>query len=320
VDKSSLRLEEARGDGRGGINEGVLVGETGRRWPVRGGVPRMVLSGVTQATETVDSFAYEWDRYGFEAGRESWERDICGPILGGGEAVAGRTVVDAGAGSGCQSAWMLEKGARRVVALELSGTVDGPLQRMLGGREDAAAIVQADIAMPPLADGCADVVYCMNVLQHTAEPWATFAGLCRLCAAPAGRFAFNVYTRAERFDRWGLLRWPLRDAARRVPDGMLRKIVWAAVQASRVPALGWALRKAVLVYDTNAPRDLWAAELDTFDWYGGHQYQFVYRPSTVRACLAAAGARIEREGRFGFLLSFDHPGAGAGPAGGRPAG
>ena len=106
--------------------------------------------------------------------------------------IAGKLVVDAGAGSGMQSRWMREAGARRVIVLELSHSVDGVMSQNLRGL-DGVDIVQCSIDRPPLKDGCIDgIVICHNVIQHTPSVETTARALWAL-VAPGGEFAFNCY-------------------------------------------------------------------------------------------------------------------------------
>ncbi len=194
IDKSPLRLAEASFDGDGNVVTGNLVSEGGRTYPVRKGIPRFTAD--TDLTEAVRAFGDEWNYFNFDQFKLNWLQHTVRNTFGSPEAFQGKVVVDAGAGSGMQSRWMREAGARRVIALELSHSVDGVMRRNLEGC-DGIDVVQCSIDQPPLKDGCIDgIVICHNVIQHTPSVEATAGALWAL-AGPGGEFVFNCYLKND---------------------------------------------------------------------------------------------------------------------------
>ncbi|MFD2093118.1 class I SAM-dependent methyltransferase [Blastococcus deserti] len=87
--------------------------------------------------------------------------------------LAGRTVLDAGAGTGLGSAALAAAGAR-VVALDLSADM---LSWQLGARPPA---VVGDVTRLPLRDDAVDDVLAAFVLNHLVDPHAGLAELRRV--------------------------------------------------------------------------------------------------------------------------------------------
>ena len=151
-------------------------------------------------------------------------------------------IVDAGAGSGAQALWMLEHGARHVILLELSHSVDGVIRRNLeSSRFTNWDVVQCSIDAPPLKPRSVDLVMCHNVIQHTPSVERTARALFEL-VAPGGEFVFNCYPRNDA----GLLRWlrfhavyrPVRAVLSRMPFPVILVYASAAAAVRQVPAFG----------------------------------------------------------------------------------
>jgi len=87
--------------------------------------------------------------------------------------LAGRTVLDAGAGTGAASAALRTRHAR-TLAIDLSA---GMLARNATARPPGAV---ADVLALPLADGSVDDAVAAFVLNHLTDPWSGFAELARV--------------------------------------------------------------------------------------------------------------------------------------------
>jgi hypothetical protein len=151
-------------------------------------------------------------------------------------------------GSGAQTLWMLEAGAKRVIVLELSHSVEGVVRRNL----EASGytnwdIVQCSIDAPPIREQSIDLVMCHNVIQHT--PSVERDGARAVPPRQAGgEFVFNCYQKNDQ----GLLRWirlhcifePLRAVLSRCPFRV--NLAYATVLAALrlVPGLGALLEKS----------------------------------------------------------------------------
>ncbi len=102
--------------------------------------------------------------------------------------LAGRTVLDAGCGSGAQCEWLLDEGAE-VVGVDLSPAMVAEAARRCGGRGHFLA---ADLAAPlPVPAGSADGITCSLTL-HYLEDWTvpldSFASVLR----PGGWVVLSV--------------------------------------------------------------------------------------------------------------------------------
>lgn len=281
VDKSEFELEDATYDARGHIAAGSLVSASGRRYPIRDGIPRLVEVGSTES-EAVHSFGDEWNFFNFDLFRTNWVDYTVANTFGTPDVFRGRVVVDAGAGSGMQSRWMVEAGAEHVISLELSHAVDGVMKQNLAGL-DNVDIVQCSIDMPPLRDEViSGLVICQNVIQHTRSVEQTARALWRI-VAEGGEFIFNCYRRNDlgflrrvRFHFYLGLRHFLASRSFRFRLNYAR-----AMSVMRfTPILGFMLEKSGLMVRGVVPaghgfvrRAYAAGVLNTFDLFGSHSYQ-----------------------------------------------
>jgi uncharacterized protein YbaR (Trm112 family) len=278
------------------ILEGELEGSSGRRFPIRDGVPVFVGEGA-QPVQSVASFAYEWNTFGFLFAREGWIEDIVRPLVGGTEFFRGKTVVDAGAGSGAQSRWMAEAGANLVISLELSDAVFGVHRQTTAGLAETVFPVQCDIARSPIAV-TPDVLYCVNVLQHTSSPTATFGQLSRMVGERT-TFLFNVYTKRSRAKSAAV--GFVRRCIRPLPFALWK---WAAFA---IAAVGYpigkvrAARPAVRFFIplSHSFRETW---LDVYDAFEGHWYQTNLTMEEQLSMFRDAGLRVALRAPYGLRL------------------
>jgi len=190
--RAPMQLCHARHDAAGNVISGELVSVVGRRYSIVDGIPRFAEDPAERST--VAGFGDEWNALNFDAFRLNWLQHTVKNTFGATEAFAGKLVVDAGAGSGMQSRWLSEAGARHVIALELSHAVDGVMRRNLENVPNVD-VVQCSIDRPPLRDACIDgMVICHNVIQHTRSVEDTAHALWRV-VAPGGELVFNCYLR-----------------------------------------------------------------------------------------------------------------------------
>lgn len=301
IDKCPLALVDPVLNQDGSIDSGVLVSTTGRRYPIVEGVPRFACDG--KHAESVESFGDEWNYFNFDEFKLNWLNHTISNTFDGVEAFAGKLVVDCGAGSGIQSRWMAEAGARHVIALELSHSVDGVMRKNLKGIPNVD-IVQCSIDAPPIKDQSVDgIVICHNVIQHTPSVEGTARALWRLVAT-GGEFVFNCYQKNDQ----GLLR-KLRLALYGAVRGVLsrapfRVILWyARIMAivRFVPLLGLAIEKSGLMVrgDVPAGPNRWrraykSGVLNTYDCYGSHSYQHLKTDDEIRTLVAELQPNAEK--------------------------
>lgn len=297
--KAPLQLLDATYDARGNIVGGRLVSPSGKIYPIVDGIPRFI--GFVPV-RTVTSFGDEWNHFNFIDHKHNWLTHTVANTFGSTDAFRGRLIVDAGAGSGAQSRWFSEYGARHVIMLELSHSVDDVVQRNLAGLQNVD-VVQCSIDAPPIKDDSIDgIVYCHNVIQHTPSVEDTARALYSLVAR-GGEFVFNCYQLndqgALRWVRWHLIYRPLRAFLSRMPFRII--LVYAKLMAALrlVPGLGTILEKMLLAGQGDVPvlpgesrwarlkRRYRATALNTFDAYGSHAYQHHKRDDEIRALVSS---------------------------------
>lgn len=294
-----LRLEAWARSDRGDVLEGRLVSPSGAAYPIRGGIPRFLDAGTE--TGSVEAFGDQWNQFNFDEFRAHWLEHFVRHTFGGPDFFRGKLVIDAGAGAGMQSRWMLESGARHVILLELSHAVDGVVRHNLSRTPFTNYdVVQCSIDAPPLRAGSVDgLVICHNVLQHTPDPVRTAEALFGLCA-PGGEFVFNCYgPNDEDPVRWLRFRWHLllRSLLSRAPDRVRLGYAQTMSLLRFVPALGWVLEKSRTMSRGEVPRagrsllghlrhQFRSGVLNTYDSYGAHTYQHYLSRAEQRALIA----------------------------------
>lgn len=283
--QAPLQLVDAVHAPDGRIEGGALVAPSGRRYPIVNGIPRFV---DTELQRSVTSFGDEWNHFDFVDFKLNWLNHTVANTFGSTDAFRGKMIVDAGGGSGAQTRWFLEYGARHVVLMDLSHSVDGVVRGNLAGFPNVD-VIQCSIDTPPLRAGSVDgIVHCHNVIQHTPSVEATARALFAL-TAPGGEFVFNCYPLNDqgplRWVRWHLIYRPLRALLSRAPFGLILAYARTIAALRLVPGLGFAIEKLGLSMQGDVPRvageSTWrrmkrrfrSASLNTFDWYGSHTYQ-----------------------------------------------
>ena len=305
----SLELDVVEaGDEQGDwIEEGWLVSPSSRRYPIRGGIPRFLSDVATGhapasvATQgSVDSFGDEWNEFNFIEFRQNWLDHTVKNTFGDVSHFEGKLVVDAGAGSGAQTRWMLEAGASHVIALELSHSVDGVILRNLAGEDRSRFdIIQCSIDAPPLRPRAIEgIVYCCNVIQHTPSVEGTAEALFET-VGPGGEFVFNCY----QLNDYGFIRWvrlhliyrPLRSVLSRCSFRTIKAYASAFATLRMVPGLGLFMEKCGFGAQGDVPaitgesrqqyrrRRYRAARLNTFDGFGSHTFQHLKSDDDIRA-------------------------------------
>lgn len=302
VSREPLDLEEAVRDSNGHVVTGRLTTRSRTRsYPIVAGIPRFVED--RERRSTVDSFGDEWNYFNFVDFKVNWLAHTVANTFGSTEAFRDRVIVDAGGGSGAQTLWMLESGARHVITLELSHSVDDVVRHNLGpsGFRNFD-VVQCSIDAPPLrSHSIPGIVLCHNVIQHTASVERTARALFDL-VADGGEFVFNCYSTNDstplRWLRFHCVYSPLRAILRRMPFGIRLAYARAVAAARLAPVAGTLLEKANLCVQGDVPavegesglhrlrRRFRATTLNTFDAYGAHAYQHHKSDVEIRSLIA----------------------------------
>ena len=301
LDKSSLALTEAQYGEGGHIVQGKLVSSSGRCYPIKDGIPRFESDREQQ--DAVASFGDEWNRFNFADFRLNWLNHTVKNTFGSLDVFRGKVIVDAGAGSGMQTRWMMEAGAAKVIALELSHSVDGIMEKNLRGLA-GLDVVQCSIDRPPIRDGAINgMVICHNVIQHTPSVEGTARALWRLVGL-GGEFVFNCYPKNDlgviRKARLGVY-YVLRAILSRCPFWIRLKYAQIMSLVRFVPLLGYVCEKSNLMVRGDVPkgprfleRCYKAGVLNTFDCYGAHAYQHLKTDDEMRALVSDLQPELTR--------------------------
>jgi SAM-dependent methyltransferase len=226
-----LELEDGRCES-GAVVEGVLLGAEGRRFPIRRGIPRFVLTEDEGQRQTERSFGYKWkqrETYGSPGMLEASRRWLVGRY-GFGDApemrayMAGKhRVLDAGCGSGFSaSLWISpDWGGQCWVGADISEAIDVARDRL--ANVPNAHFVQADLLELPFPPESFDVVFSEGVLHHTPSTERAFKSLVPLLA-PGGELMVYVYRRK------GPIREFADDEVRRAISSLPPEEAWAALR------------------------------------------------------------------------------------------
>ena len=171
------------------IQSGTLVAPGGKRYPIVSGIPRFV-----PEASYCDSFGLQWNRYSrLRSDHHNGThliRDTLRHRFGWSpDHLRGKTVLECGSGCGNDTEVLLQHGAERVIAFDLSTAVDAAVRAVAS---DRVQFVQADILHVPARTEAFDVVYCHRVIQHTPDPEAAFRSIARHLA-PAGELDLHSY-------------------------------------------------------------------------------------------------------------------------------
>lgn len=283
--KLPLQLVDAEYDDAGNILSGSLVSPKGNIYPIVNGIPRFTGN---VSTKSVHSFGEEWNHFNFIDFKSHWLNHTIANTFGSTDVFKDKIIVDAGGGSGSQSKWFAEYGAKHVILLELSHSVDGIASSNLR-RLNNVDIIQCSVDAPPIRDGSIDgIVYCHNVIQHTPSVERTAKALFSL-VVEGSEFVFNCYPKNTkgpfRWMRFHLIYKPLRATLSRMPFRVILAYAKSMAALRLIPIVGTVLEKLNLCIQGDVPRNpddsffkhlvhrYKAAALVTFDAYGSHSYQ-----------------------------------------------
>jgi len=201
---------------------GLECGGCGRRYPVVDGTPRMVAarpaSEAAVARRTAAGFAYEWERFGVM--REEWAQnfaDYLRPHTA--QSLAGKTVLDVGAGSGRHSFHAAAAGAR-VVAVDVGDCIDVARRNL----PPSVLTVEADAEALPFEPASFDVVLSIGVLHHLPDTERALRSVARF-AKPGGHVHVYLYWVPEQ--RWHRALLRVVDLVRRATVRLPHRVVHA---------------------------------------------------------------------------------------------
>jgi SAM-dependent methyltransferase len=281
IDLSSLKPSPATAVVNERIEDGELISETGKRYPIINGIPRIVVD--QNVKPSVESFGNEWNHFNYDRFQANWLKHIAYGAFGSPDYFKNKLVVDCATGSGMHAKWMSEYGASHVIALELSDCVDGVTRENLRG-VDNVDVIQCSIDAPPIKPNSINgLVICNAAIQHTPNVQKTARALWQM-VGPEGELSFSCYARYPGDPVWMTRYWlvyrPLRAILSRCSFRTILAYAKLMARLRAVPGLGVFLEKANFLVRGDVPsgdryqeRLYETTVLNTFDWYGSHEYQ-----------------------------------------------
>jgi len=227
---------------------GPVVCSQGHRFPTDGGY--LDLSGEAPAdgvtTRTFESFGYEWNTFDDVRDEDAefsevYFRDLDMASL------RGKAGLDAGCGKGRYTRFLAPH-LDSLVAVDGSSAVEAASRNL--EPYPNVLVVKSDIRTAPVVPGSIDLVVCLGVLHHLADPRQGFKTLVQMLA-PDGRILVYLYSRPTGFGaRRAALFFArlLRTLTVRVPHRTLRALsipVAAALYFGVVRVGAWGERVGV---------------------------------------------------------------------------
>jgi SAM-dependent methyltransferase len=252
-----------------------------------------------QQESTVDSFGFQWSWIGDMRSEADLRMRVADRFGLSPEDFRGKRVLDAGAGAGDQSRYMIAHGAE-VVSIDLSNAIDVVASKLRMFSDWVG--IQGDITMLPFAEEQFDIAYCEGVIQHTRDSVFTVRQLIRVVRS-SGLILATHYTRPavkslpQRAKRKLTLGYYEGLRRRLVAmDRFKRLLITGNLAAlSYIPLLGWLIRTTgtALYYDLMPEfRTTW---VNTFDYYGSHAFQrFITTEEFASIFQSAGGVDLQR--------------------------
>ena len=287
IDKTNLKIDKIFKINGSNILFGTLRSESGNIYSIKEGVP-ILLNRHTQPVRTVDSFAYEWEQFDFDYGKKGWQEDVVRPSVGGLKYFKNKVIVDCGAGSGQQSLWMAQAGAKFVFSLELSNAAQTIIKKVTERYQDKIFVIQGDLAHLPINKKFVgvDLIYCVNVIQHTENPQKTLSELS-LLLRPESEFLFNIYLKRKNLCLINLVQL-LKKIMKEFPNSLIKLI-----------SLMIAITTYPLKLTKHSFRESW---LDVYDLLGSHSYQEFYSEKDVAKMLTKSRLKIVKRSHYAMIL------------------
>ena len=246
-----------------------------------------------QPEATVESFGWQWtwnDDMRTDADLKMRVADRFGVTP---EWFSGQLTLDAGAGAGDQSSYILRHGGQ-VVSIDLSSAIEVVARKLRMNSNWFG--VQGDLTALPFASDQFDVVYCEGVIQHTRDSVATVRELCRI-ARLGGRVLATHYIRSVprtflrrlvRKVRLGYYEL-LRSRLSRMERFRLLFICGIFASLAYVPLFGRFMRWSGTALWYELMPDFKTTWTNTYDFYGTHAFQRIIAPDEFWGYFDRAG-------------------------------
>jgi SAM-dependent methyltransferase/uncharacterized protein YbaR (Trm112 family) len=233
-----LVLAAAKRQGAEIISGAFACGGCGRRFAIRGGVPRFSTGDAGGEQEaTAEKFGAQWQRFDKLNDRDEAQFiDWIAPVTPA--FVKGSLVLEGGCGKGRHTWCLANWGAAAVVAVDLSDAVDVAYRHV--AELPNAHVIQADIYKLPLKP-VFDYALSIGVLHHLPRPGDGFAALVEK-VRPGGAVSAWVYGREGNGWIVKLVDPVRRGITSKLPSALLywlslvpAAIVYLAVKAAYAP-------------------------------------------------------------------------------------
>ncbi len=265
-----------------------------------------------QSEATVDSFGFQWTWNSATRSETDLRWRVADRFRLEPSSFAGKVVLDAGAGSGDQSRWLLSNQAD-VVSVDLSNAIDVVARKLRLNPNWVG--VQGDLTALPLGPDQFDVAYCEGVIPFTCDSARAVEELSRM-VRPSGLILATHYTRSTRLvgrAKLAFVEW-LRRRLCRLDRFPLLLVTGNMAALAYAPIVGRLARMSGIALHSALMPDFKTAWTNTFDMYGDHAYQryvpeeefwqyfeqtgqleAVYRDSGVVVARKSASLPVERE-------------------------
>lgn len=162
------------------ISEGKLVSARGETFPIVRAIPRFVQSEIPQDIRKIQkTFSSEWDHYVY--GQRNWgqtieyRKQLFLQCMGSSpEELKGKTIWDAGCGSGILATEMSRTFGMEVIALDLAFGIDKAQEFC---DQSNVHFVQGSVLSPPLRKRYFDYLYCAGVLVACPDTYEGFKSI-----------------------------------------------------------------------------------------------------------------------------------------------
>lgn len=180
-----------------GASRGFCCRSCGLVFPIRGGVPRMLVSS-PEADPAAESFGFQWRARDFGLFETDTlygltkEQELSNFFNAYGiraDDLRGKTLLDAGCGDGALLELISGHGAE-IVGMDINTSVSVAYRRCKTLRD--VMILQCDIFQPCFQRESFDFVWCEGVVVHTPNPEEAFRSVSRV-VKPGGRLYLWVY-------------------------------------------------------------------------------------------------------------------------------
>jgi ubiquinone/menaquinone biosynthesis C-methylase UbiE len=225
----------------------------------------------SQDLESVSSFGFQWNLVLDMRTEKDLNWRVASRYEVSPDLFQNKIILDAGAGAGDQSWYMLKNGAN-VVSVDLSSAINVVASKLRMNPNWVG--IQSDIMNLPFSSEFFDLVYCEGVIQHTADSRETVKELTRMMKED-GVMLTTHYQRSKRLvgkirEQWTSI---LRSVFAKLGPwkGLLVAGNFAAI--AHIPILGKIFVKSGTAIRYDLMPDFKTTWINTYDNFGPHSYQ-----------------------------------------------